>query len=113
MIARVWFAPLLLLCAEPVVATDNYSYKADEYAIISDGRSPDGRWSVAAHGEGEAGYENFDLYLIREPAREKPTPLRTSDCLDTNPLSIFAVWAPDSRHVALLNRSDRHVLDLR
>src|SRR5947207_11481798 len=113
MIARVCFALPLLLCAEPVVATDNYSYKADEYATISGGRSPDGRWSVAAHGEGEAGYGNFDLYLMREPAHEKPVPLRTRDCLDTAPLSIIAVWAPDSKHVALLNRSDRHVLDVR
>jgi hypothetical protein len=113
MIARVWFALLLLLCAEPVVATDNYSYKADEYATISGGRSPDGRWSVAAHGEGEAGYGNFDLYLMREPAHEKPAPLRTTDCLDTAPLSIIAIWAPDSKHVAVLNRSDRHVLDVR
>src|SRR5205814_6691540 len=90
MIARVWFALLLLLCAEPIVATDNYSYKADEYATISGGRSPDGRWSIAAHGEGEAGYGNFDLYLMREPAHEKPAPLRTRDCLDTAPLSIIA-----------------------
>ena len=113
MSARVWFPLLLLLCAEPVVATDNYSYKADEYATISGGRSPDGRWSVAAHGEGEAGYGNFDLYLMREPAHEELSPLRTSDCLDTAPLSIIAIWAPDSKHVAVLNRSDRHVLDLR
>jgi len=85
---------LLPLCTEPVVATDNHFYKADEYATVSGGRSPDGRWSVAAHGEGEAGYDNFDLYLISEAAREKPTALRTSDFLDTGPLSIFAVWAP-------------------
>ena len=113
MIARVCFALPLLLCAEPVVATDNYSYKAGEYATISGGRSRDGRWSVAAHGEGEAGYGNFDLYLMREPAHEKPAPLRTRDCLDTAPLSIIAIWTPDSKHVALLNRSDRHVLDVR
>src|SRR3954470_12937752 len=113
MIACVWFALFLLLCVVPVVATDNYSYKTDEYATISGGRSPDGRWSVAAHGEGEAGYGSFDLYLLRAPAHEKVAPLRTNDCLDTAPLSIIAVWAPDSKHVALLNRSDRHVLDVR
>ena len=111
--ARVWFLLLLLLWARPVAATDNYSYKADEYAIISGGRSPDGRWSVAAHGDGPYGYEDFDLCLMREPAHEKLAPLRTRDYLDTGPLSIVALWAPDSKHVAVLNRSDRHVLDLR
>jgi hypothetical protein len=111
--ARVWFLWLLLLWARPVVATDNYSYKADEYAIISGGRSPDSRWSVAAHGDGPYGYEDFDLYLTREPAHEKLAPLRTRDYLDTEPLSIVALWAPDSKHVAILNRVDRHVLGLR
>lgn len=111
--ARVWFLLLLLLCARPVAATDNCSYKADEYAIISGGRSPDSRWSVAAHGDGPYGYEGFDLYLTREPSHEKLAPLRTRDYLDTGPLSIVALWAPDSTHVAVLNRSARHVLDLR
>jgi hypothetical protein len=50
---------------------------------------------------------------MREPAHERLAPLRTTDCLDTSPLSIVAVWAPDSKHVAVLNRSGRHVLDLR
>jgi len=111
--ARVWILLLLLLSARPVAATDNYSYKADEYASISGGRSPDGHWSVAAHGDGPYGYDNFDLYLMREPAHEKLVPLRIRDCLDTGPLSIIALWSPDSTHVAILNRSDRHVLDLR
>jgi hypothetical protein len=112
-IARIWFPLLLLLCTEPVIATYNYTYKAHEYATISGGRSPDGRWCVAAHGEGEADYGNFDLYLMREPAHEESAPLQTSDCLDTAPLSIIAVWGPDSNHVVLLNRSDRHVLEAR
>lgn len=110
---RVWFSFLLLLWAESVLATDNYSYQTHEYATISGGRSPDGQWSIAAHGEGEAGYGDFDLYLMREPAHEKRAALRTRDCLDTAPLSLIAIWAPDSRHVVLLNRNDRHVLDMR
>jgi len=111
--ARVCFFLLLLVWARPVAATDNYAYKDGEYVVISGGRSPDARWSVAAHGGGDAGYEHFDLYLMREPSHEKLAPLGMGDCLDTSPLSIIAVWAPDSKHVALLNRSDRHVLDMR
>jgi hypothetical protein len=111
--ARACFFLLLFVWARPVAATDNYSYKDGEYMVISGGRSPDARWSVAAHGGGGAGYEHFDLYLMREPSHEKLAPLGIGDCLDTSPLSIVALWAPDSKHVVVLNRSDRHVLDMR
>ncbi len=107
------FSLLLLLAAESAVATDNYSYKAHEYATISDGRSPDGRWSIAAHGGGDYGYNGFDLYLMREPAHIMVAPLRVGEHLDTAPLSNIALWSPDSAHVVLLYRIDRHVLDLR
>ena len=110
---RVTIFMLLIFATLPVAATDNYSYKDDEYAIISHGRSPDDRLSIAAHGGGEAGYDHFALYLMREPAHEKIASLDTGECLDTSPLSIIAVWAPDSQRVAVLHRSDRHVLELR
>jgi len=109
---RIWIL-LLLLSTRQVTATDNYCYKADEYAIVNGGHSPNGRWSVAAHGEGDYGYGDFDLYLMREPAHEKLVPLRIRDYLDTGPGSIVALWAPNSAYVAVLNRSDRRVLDLR
>jgi hypothetical protein len=112
--ARPLFLLLTLFPAGPADATDNYDYRDDEYAIVSGGRSPDGRWSIAAHGGGEYGYDDFDLYLMREPTHEKLAPLRMGqDALDTGPVSIVGLWAPDSRHVAVFNRSDRHVLDLR
>jgi hypothetical protein len=110
---RAWFLLLLLLWARPAAATDNYSYRAGEYATISGGRSPDGRWSIAAHGGGPYGDDDFDLYLMREPAHEKLRPLRTRYHLDTGPLSIVGLWAPDSSRVVVLNRADRHILDLR
>jgi hypothetical protein len=96
----------------PARATDNYEYRDGEYAIVSDGRSPDGRWSIAAHGDGPYGYEHFGLYLMREPAHEKRAALLEGEHLDTGPLSTIAIWALDSKHVVLLYRSDRHVLDL-
>lgn len=101
-----------LLLARSAVATDNYAYKPGEYALINGGSSPDGNWAVAAHGEGQYGDDNFDLYLIRVSAHEKPIPLHIADYLDTAPLSLIALWAPDSAHVAILNRIDRHVLSL-
>lgn len=111
--ASLWFSILLLSMAPHAIATDNYAYQRGEYAVISDGRSPDGHWSITAHGNGPYGYDAFNLYLMREHAHEKPAPLRTGDHLDTGPLSIVGLWAPDSSHFAILYRSDRHVLDLR
>jgi hypothetical protein len=102
----------LLLLTHPTLATDNHTYRDGEYAIISGGTSPDGRWSIAAHGEGEYGYDRFDLFLLREPAHEKVAPLRTGGGRDTAPLSLAALWAPDSSHVAVLYRIDLHLLEL-
>ena len=109
----VWFLGLLLTWINPAAATDNYTYKAGEYAIISDGHSPDGCWSIAAHGGGDYGYDRFNLYLMREPAHRRLAPLRTGENLDTGPLSIVGLWAPDSKHVVVLYRIDRHVLEIR
>lgn len=108
----VWLLLFLLPWAGPVAATDNYAYRDGEYAIISGGRSPDGRWSIAAHGNGPYGDESFGLHLMREPAHKKRASLSTEPHLDTGPLSIVGLWAPDSRHVAILFRSDRHILEL-
>lgn len=110
---RSWISLITLLWAGPSVATDVYSYKAGEYAIVSSGKSPDGHWSIAAHGDGPDGSGHFGLYLMREPAHESLMQLSTGEHLDTGPLSIAGVWAPDSSCIALLYRSDRHVLELR
>ena len=112
MTARIPHILLWLLFAGPLAATDNYVYKAHEYVTISGGCSPNGRWAIAAHGEGETGDGNFDFYLTREPAHEKFTPLHTEGSLDTAPLSLIAIWSPDSKHVVLLHRVDRHVLEI-
>ena len=114
MTLKARFSALLFLStAIPALATDNYAYQPGEYVTISEGRSPDGHWSIAAHGDGPYAEDHFDLYLMREPAHDKPTLLHTGDHLDTGPLSLAALWAPDSSKVAVLYRSDRHVLELR
>ncbi len=112
-IASAWFLLLLLAWAGPAAATDNYAYEKGEYVTISDGLSPDGHWSIAAHGDGELGSDQFDLHLLREPSHQKVASLRIKEVLDTGPLSFIGVWAPDSSRVAVLFRSDRRVLELR
>ena len=103
----------LSLWARLACATDNYAYRVGEYAIISGGQSPDGCLSIAAHGDGDYGYDGFELYLMGEPTHEKLASLRIGEHLDTAPLSNIALWAPDSRHIAILYRTDRRVLDMR
>lgn len=108
---------LALMCAGPPAhSTSNYTYKKNEYAIIRDGRSPDGRLSVASHGEGELGDENFHVYLMTEPAHKKIARLdaiNSENALDSAADAYQAEWSPDSRHVAVIFRSERHVMAMR
>ena len=89
-------------------ATSNYEYKPDEYMVISDGRSPDGKYSIAAHGEGELGDENFYLYLMNaETGKKIGTLEEVTDTLDTGADAFYAKWSTDSREVSIRYRVDR------
>ncbi len=57
-------AVLAALTGAPVHATSNYAYKKHEYPTIGGGRAPNGRNAIAAHGEGDDGYDDFHLYLM-------------------------------------------------
>ena len=46
-------AALLAFGLAPARATLEHTYARGEYAIIRDGLSPDGRKSLAAHGDGD------------------------------------------------------------
>jgi hypothetical protein len=108
-------AAIITLGLTPARATDEHTYGKDEYGIIRDGRSPDKKMSLAAHGDGEGGNENFHIWLMAEPLHRKLARLAdigSGNNLDTGPNAYRAVWAPDSRHVAVNFRSDRHVLEL-
>lgn len=101
---------LLLAAALPAAATSNHEYAADEFAPIADAVSPDGRFAVVAHGEGDLGIENFALHLARPPGNRPIARLPGSEetFLDTAPTAFQAIWASDSRHVAVSFRADRH-----
>lgn len=91
-------------------ATVNYTYRPDEYVVVVDGRSPDGRYAIAAHGDGEYGYDNFHLYLIDARTGSKLDPLKGIDeVLDTGADAYYAQWSSDSRQVSVTYRADRHV----
>ncbi len=112
----IFVAASLAYAPPPAHATSNYGYRKNEYVIIRDGRSPDKRLSVASHGNGELGDEDFHLYLMAEPAHRKIVPLEaiaSDDVLDSAAHAYHARWSADSRHVAVLFRSDRHVVAMR
>jgi hypothetical protein len=107
---RPWlfFIASLFLAAD-AGATSNYEYKPDEYVVIIDGRSPDGKYSIAAHGEGKLGDENFHLYLMNAETGKKITVLTgVVDTLDTGADAFYAKWSADSREVSIRYRVDRH-----
>jgi hypothetical protein len=108
-------AALLALAIAPVRATDSHDYASDEYAVIRDGLAPDKRVSLASHGDGDGGSENFHVWLMAEPAHRRIVALDdigSNNNLDTGPNAYHAFWSADSRHVAVSFRSDRHALEL-
>jgi hypothetical protein len=100
-----------LIAAGQAHATAEYDYKPNEYVIVDQGRAPNGKLAIAAHGEGEGGRDNFHLWLMAEPAHRQLAALPqigSDDILDSAAKAFYARWAPDSRHVAILFRPSRH-----
>ena len=113
----IWLvlAALFTLAIAPARATDSHDYAKGEYAIIRDGLAPDKQRSLAAHGDGEGGSENFHVWLMAEPGHRRIAALDDigdSNNLDTGPDAYHARWSDDSRHVAVAFRSGRHEVQL-
>jgi hypothetical protein len=109
------FALALLAGIAPVRATDSRDCAKGEYSVVRDGLAPDKRFSLAAHGDGEGGADDFDVWLMAEPAHRRIAALPgigSDNNLDTGPDAYRAAWSKDSRHVAVSWRSGRHVLEL-
>ncbi len=77
---------------------------------MTNGSSPDGRYSIATHGEGDLGYDNWHVYLMDAQTGKKIGPLEEiTDPLDTAADAYVAKWSSDSGKVAITYRADRHV----
>jgi hypothetical protein len=115
-LATVLATGLLAFAALPQArATAEHTYGKREYGIIGHGRAPNGRLSIAAHGEGEGAHDKFHVYLMAEPAHRKLAVLDNiseDNNLDTAPDAYSAEWSPDSRYVTVRFRSDRHIMTL-
>ena len=65
--------------------------------------------SIAAHGGGELGYDNFHIYLMNGATGKKIGPLEEiKDTLDTGADAFYAKWSANSKEVAIRYRIDRH-----
>ena len=91
-----------------VLATSNREYGPNEYVVIDGGLSPDGKYSIAAHGEGELGYDNFHIYLMNAITGKKIGPLEEiRETLDTGADAFYAKWSAHSTEVSIRYRIDR------
>jgi hypothetical protein len=100
---------IFLLPVGFVLATANYAYGPDEYVTIANGISPDGKYAITAHGNGEFGYDDFHLYLTDAGKGDKIGPLEeVVDSLDTDATSFAGKWSKKSDEVMIVYRVDRH-----
>jgi len=102
----------LLFPATGALATSSYEYGPDEYVTIAKGISPDGKYAITAHGEGELGDENFHLFLTDAVAGKKLAVLKEIvKILDTGADAFCAKWSKDSDKVVIIYRVDRRELN--
>src|SRR5690348_15598566 len=105
---------LLCICATfmaatAALATSSYQYGRDEYVTIANGISPNGRYAITAHGEGDMGYDHFHIFLTDAVTGKKIGPLEEIvDTLDSGADAFCAKWSHGSQDVTIVYRVDRH-----
>lgn len=99
----------LLFALIPIAgATATYDYKRGEFLLVTGGKSPDKKYSIVA-GENKKG--EFGVYLMDAQSKQMIGRLEEVPTdLDSAPDAYRAHWAPDSKHVGISSRSDRHIL---
>ena len=96
----------VLLNAIDGFATDTYDYKKGELLVVKGGKSPDKKLAIVS-GENKSG--EFGIYLMDAQTKKIIGPLEeVATGLDTGPEAYRAHWSPDSKHVGISSRSDRH-----
>jgi hypothetical protein len=98
---------LSLAVVAPALATATYDYKPGEFLVIEGGTSPDKQFSIVT-GENKAG--EFGVYLRDAHTKRLIGQLEeVATDLDSAPDAYRAHWAPDSKHVGVSSRADRHL----
>lgn len=95
--------------AVKVFATATYDYKPGELLVVEGGKSPDKKFSIVS---GEDKKEHFGVFLMDAQIKKIIGPLEeVATDLDSAPDAYYAHWSPDSKHVGISSRSDRHFLE--
>ena len=90
-------------------ATATYDYKPGQFLVIEGGASPDKKFSIVT-GENKVG--EFGAYLRDAHTKQLIGQLEeVATGLDSAPEAYHAHWAPDSKHVGITSRADRHWAD--
>ena len=86
-----------------ITATAEYDYKPGEYLVAKDGLSPDKQFAIVC------GDTRFGVYLMDAKTRELLGELKeVATGLDTAPEAYRVQWSPDSKHVGICSREERH-----
>ena len=102
--AAVLLPGIIVICA-----TDTYEYKPGELLVVKGGKSPEKKFSVVS-GKNKSGA--FGIYLMEAQTNKLIGKLEeVATGLDTGPDAYRAHWSPDSKHIGISYRSDRHQMD--
>ena len=99
---------LALAAVEKTPATASYDYKPGEFLVIDGGKSPDKKFAIVS---GHNKTDEFGVYLQDAQAKKLIRKLEeVATGLDNAPEGFRAHWSPDSKHVGISSREDRHLL---
>jgi hypothetical protein len=105
----VGIAVFAIAFADKLNATSEYDYKPGEFLVVKDGKSPDKKFAIVS---GEKKKDEFGVYLMDAVTKKIIGKLEeVATDLDTAPDAYYAHWSPDSKHVGISSRSDRHMLE--
>ena len=91
-----------------ISATATYDYKPGQFLVIDGGKSADKQFAIVS-GEDKSG--NFGVQLMGAKTKKLIRPLEeVATDLDSAPDAYRAHWSPDSKHVGISSREDRHLL---
>ncbi len=101
---------VLVLGVIEVCATSTYYYKPGETLVVENGKSPDRKFSIVSSADNSGDF--VGIWLMDAQTKKLIGKLEeVSTGLDSGPDAYRAHWSPDSKHVGISSRSDRHWMD--
>jgi len=94
-LASLAVVAVVALAILPARATSNYEYKSDEYVVLREGVAPNKRMSLASHGEGDLGGENFHVWLMAEPSHRRKRGSAMKTQTDSFTTSFLVTHSPE------------------